>query len=118
MHRVAAAMVLSTFVGMPAFAEGFQRIDDKSDFLKLVAERDLTRFAIRVRVTETGDIVGRAFGQSVSGDWVWRDGYFCRSLFWGSQNIGDNCQTVEMRGDTLRFTSDRGAGQFADLKLD
>lgn len=118
MHRSIAAFLIAFALTGPAFAEGFQRVAEKDRFLQLIGERDLTRFAIRVKVTSGGDIVGRAFGQRVSGEWAWQDGYFCRSLFWGKQEIGDNCQTVEVLGETLRFTSDRGTGQFADLKLD
>ncbi len=118
MHRTVLACLTALSLASPVFAEGFQRVDEKDRFLQLVGERNLTRFAIRLQVTPGGDIVGRAFGQRVSGEWAWQDGYFCRSLFWGSQEIGDNCQKVEVRGETLRFTSDRGTGQFADLKLD
>ena len=118
MHRAFTAFLIILALAGPVFAESFQRVEDKDRFLQLVNEGDLTRFAIRVKVTPAGDIVGRAFGQKVSGEWAWQDGYFCRSLFWGSKEIGDNCQTVEVSGRTLRFTSDRGKGQFADLSLD
>lgn len=118
MYRAFVAFLISIALTGPVFAEGFQRVEEKGRFLQLVNERDLTRFAIRVKVTPGGDIVGRAFGQRVTGEWAWENGFFCRSLFWGNQEIGDNCQTVEVQGQTLRFTSDRGNGRFADLKLD
>lgn len=107
------AMALST----PALAEGFERIEDRDRFLAVVEDRALSRLGIQVKVTDRGNIVGRAFGQEVSGDWEWRQGYFCRSLFWGERDLGDNCQTVEVNGRTVRFTSDQGAGESADLRL-
>ena len=117
MLRTIFAFGTATLLATPAVAEGFQRIQEKDRFLSVLEDRDLRRFGINVKVTGEGDIVGRAFGQSVSGDWEWRQGYFCRSLFWGSQNLGDNCQLVEVRGETVRFTSDQGTGQSADLRI-
>jgi hypothetical protein len=32
-------------------------------------------------------------------------------------DLGPNCQAVRVQGNTLRFISDLGAGQFADLNL-
>ena len=53
-----------------------------------------------------------------SGDWNWNGGYFCRDLYLSGRELDmDNCQLVEVRGDTLRFTSDRGTGDSADLEL-
>jgi hypothetical protein len=117
MLRLISSLTAALLVAGPAMAEGFTRIVDREKFVEVIGNRDLTRFAINVQVTETGDIVGRAFGQNVSGDWQWQDGYFCRSLYWGQTELGDNCQRVELSGQTVRFTSDRGTGQFADLKL-
>ena len=86
-------------------AEGVEEIDYK----------DLA--TLKAYVTENGKITGRAFGQKVTGDWNWRDGYFCRDLFVGGDELGANCQMVQVQGNTVRFTSDRGTGQFADLRL-
>ena len=101
-----------------AVAESFQQVTTRDGFLSLIAGRELTRIGIRLEVTQDGQIVGRAFGTPVTGAWRWSDGYFCRDLFWGEDDLGGpNCQMVEVRGNTVRFTSDRGAGQFADLRL-
>lgn len=102
----------------PVFAEGFERIEGREGFLSVLSGRDLTRLGIRVKVTESGEIVGRAFGRKVSGDWAWRNGYFCRDLYWGGSKLDlNNCQTVEKRGNTLRFTSNKGTGDSANLVL-
>lgn len=117
MLRTLSVIGTAATLATPALAEGFQRVEDRDRFLSIVENRNLTRFAIRVQVNGGGEITGRAFGQSVSGDWQWRDGYFCRSLFWGQTELGDNCQQVEVAGSTVRFTSDRGTGEYADLTL-
>ena len=53
----------------------------------------------------------------VRGAWNWQNGYFCRNLYWGSREIGTNCQEVKISGDLVRFTSDLGEGNYADLML-
>jgi len=115
--RFALASFISFFFAGPALAE-FQLVDQRDRFLSLVKDRDLTRFGISLKVTEDGRIQGRAFGQKVSGAWNWNGRYFCRDLFVNGDELdAGNCQLVHVRGDTLRFTSDRGQGEFADLRL-
>ncbi len=109
--------LLMVTVSTPALAE-FARVEKRASFVNLVKDRDLTRLGIRLKVTTDGKIKGRAFGQRISGDWDWNSGYFCRDLFVNGDVLdAENCQKVEVRGDTLRFTSDKGQGDFADLRL-
>ena len=103
----------------PVLAEGFQRIESEGTFTQLMKDRDLKRFGIRLKVGDNGQINGSAFGQSVSGAWNWQNGFFCRDLYLGGKEFdADNCQLVEIRGNTVRFTSDMGTGDHADLRLE
>ncbi|SEL59860.1 hypothetical protein SAMN05443999_106186 [Roseovarius azorensis] len=115
--RAILALVLSLALGNPAFAEGFAQITERDRFVSLIEGRDLTRFGITLNVTPDGRIKGRAFGRDVTGAWRWNGGYFCRDLYWGQMDLGPNCQAVRVQGSTLRFISDQGQGQFADLQL-
>ena len=108
---------IAVALAAPAKADGFAKISDRNAFVSAVKDRALTRFGIRLSVTPDGAITGRAFGRDVRGAWRWRSGYFCRDLYWGDRDLGPNCQQVEIQGRTIRFTSDRGAGEFADLVL-
>jgi hypothetical protein len=118
--RLAAAtcvvLVSLLSAGTPARAEQ-SRIADRNTFVSLVEGRSLTRLGITLTVMPDGTIAGRAFGKPVTGEWTWRDGYFCRDLFHDGESLGPNCQVVEKRGDALRFIADRGAGARADLRL-
>jgi hypothetical protein len=115
---VVAAAVLATFVSVDAIAaEPFDVVSSRESFVALVQGRELRRFGIRLTVTPDGEIVGRAFGSEVTGDWDWENGYFCRDLFWGGEDLGFNCQLVQVNGGTLRFTTDQGQGIYADLTL-
>ncbi|MBF9057789.1 dihydrodipicolinate reductase [Rhodobacterales bacterium HKCCSP123] len=100
-----------------ARAEEFRPVESIDRFLSLTNGRELRRLGIRVQVMPEGRIEGRAFGGPVAGEWTWEGGYFCRDLFWNGDDLGYNCQLVEENGDTLRFTTDRGAGIYADLTL-
>ncbi|MEO1536991.1 MAG: dihydrodipicolinate reductase [Pseudomonadota bacterium] len=115
--RIVIATLIAAYLAGPAAAE-FKRVTDRGNFVSLVQDRNLTRLGIRLNVTGNGTIKGRAFGQNVSGKWQWNSGFFCRNLYLnGSVLDDDNCQTVEVLGDTVRFTSDKGAGDYADLRL-
>lgn len=101
----------------PVTAHAFEKIESRTDFVSLVNGKALTRFGIKLDVTDQGAIIGRGFGRDVKGAWDWQGDYFCRSLYWGTYDLGYNCQEVRVNGDTLRFTSDQGAGDSADLTL-
>ncbi len=109
---------LALVVATPAVASDFERIEDRDNFVSLVKDRSLTRLGIRLRVSQDGQIQGRAFGKEISGGWTWQQGYFCRDLYADGDALDvRNCQTVQVRGNTLRFTSDKGQGDSADLRL-
>jgi|TARA_R110000851_G_scaffold158208_3_gene301198 hypothetical protein len=116
MRVVLAAFLLFGFAA-PATAEGFAAVTKRDRFVSLIEGRDLTRFGITLNVTSDGQIKGRAFGRDVTGAWRWNGDYFCRDLYWGKMDLGPNCQAVRLNGDTIRFISDQGTGQFADLYL-
>lgn len=118
MPSLVAGLFLSAAVTEPAAAEDFRVVDSADRFVSLVNGRELRRLGIRLNVTPEGQIIGRAFGSTVTGEWTWQGGYFCRDLFWGGDDLGYNCQLVQERGDTLRFTSDQGSGMYADLTLE
>ncbi|MFW5641492.1 MAG: dihydrodipicolinate reductase [Roseicyclus sp.] len=114
---LAAGMLISGLTATAAASEQFSTVSSRDGFVALVQGRELQRFGIRLNVTPDGEIAGRAFGTPVTGRWDWEDGYFCRDLFYGERDLGFNCQLVQVNGDTMRFTADQGAGQFADLTL-
>lgn len=117
MPKLAAfAVGLATLAAWPAFAD-FQPVRAESEFRELVTGRELSRFGIRLQVLPQGEIRGRGFGMQVGGDWEWRDGFFCRTLKFGESGDPYNCQLVLRQGNTLRFISDQGRGDFADLRL-
>ena len=95
----------------------WSRVSSEAEFRDIVAGRVLVRPLIRLEVTPGGQITGRGAQWDVSGSWRWKDGYFCRTLHWGGDDLGYNCQEVRSDGTRIRFRSDRGTGDFADFRL-
>jgi hypothetical protein len=119
LHAVLPAALLA-LVALPASAEGFARISDRSDFVNTVEGKELRlgMFGISLKVEEDGEIRGSALGWDVTGTWEWQDGYFCREMDWSGYPIPKNCQLVETKdGEEIRFTVDRGTGDSASFKL-
>jgi hypothetical protein len=112
-----AAVIAGLAAPIATPAAAFERIVTPAEFTETVVGRELTRFGIRLQVTPTGEIEGRGFGWPVTGEWSWENGLFCRGLDWGGTDIGYNCQAVLRDGNTVRFISDQGQGDYADFRL-
>lgn len=111
---------LAAMIALPAYANDFAKVSDKSEFLKLVDGRDLRigMFNLTLRLNKNGTINGSALGWDITGSWDWKDGYFCREMDWSGKAIDYNCQLVEARGtEKLRFTVDKGTGDSASFDI-
>ena len=95
----------------------FAKVNNLDQFKEIVTGKTLTRPLVRIEVTADGSIEGSGVRWAVTGNWSWRDGYFCRSLFWGGDDLGYNCQEVRINDSRIQFTSDRGAGDSAIFRL-
>ena len=111
--------LIATALGLAASAVSaeFSKVDNQSEFVALVAGKTLGRPFIRLEVSPEGTISGTGAAWEVSGNWTWNDGYFCRNLVWGGDELGYNCQRVDVRGGKIRFTSDRGTGDSAEFTV-
>lgn len=117
MLRYIVCLLCFWAIAYPAQAET-RKVTERSEFVKLVSGKTLARPLVRLKVTSKGSISGTGAQRSVSGRWVWQNGFFCRRIYWGKSDLGYNCQEVTrtQRGQ-LRFTSDRGKGRSADFWL-
>lgn len=117
MRRIVPLIAALTFgIAAPAAAE-FTKVQSASEFKSLVSGKTLSRPLIKIQVNSDGAIQGRGAGWNVSGNWVWKNGFFCRSLAWGGDDLGYNCQEVQSSGQKIRFTSDEGNGDSADFSI-
>lgn len=115
MKRV-VAVVIACFAALPVRAD-FAKVENAEDFQTLVSGKVLTRPLIKLKVLPSGAIQGTGARWEVTGNWSWRDGFFCRDLYWGGDPLGYNCQEVRVKGERIRFTSDRGRGESAVFRL-
>ena len=114
--RVAMLSLIIGSLALPAAAE-FAKVADEDQFKEIVTGKTLTRPFVKLQVSPAGEISGTGVRWEVTGNWSWRDGYFCRDLYWGGDDLGYNCQEVQVRDDQIRFTSDQGRGQSAVFRL-
>jgi len=102
---------------MSAAAQTNQWIREENEFINLIDGKTLNRFLIKLSVGKDGTISGTGAGIDVKGNWYWQGDYFCRSLFWGEQNLGSDCQKVELINQKLFFTADQGSGATAGFTI-
>ncbi|APE44809.1 dihydrodipicolinate reductase [Sulfitobacter alexandrii] len=110
---LAAALTASA---LPALAD-FQKVTTRDDFMALVGGKTLTRPLVKIQVLPDGQIAGTGAAWEVTGQWEWQGEYLCRSLEWGGDDLGYNCQEVKVDGNNMRITSDKGTGRSADFSL-
>lgn len=108
--------VLALAAATPASAE-FAKVDSQEEFVSLISGKELRRPLVRLQVSSAGEISGMGAAWPVTGNWTWREGYFCRDLFWGGDPLGYNCQEVRTHENRIRFTSDKGSGDSAEFRL-
>jgi hypothetical protein len=111
--------IAAVFLTGPAWADGFAVVSDPAAFDAQVVGREIVNrvLGINLVVQPDGTISGKAVTWPVTGTWSWQDGFFCRELDWSGMAIPYNCQLVEIRGDQVRFTVDRGDGDAAEFRL-
>lgn len=115
--RFIAIAAAAALLSGPAKAE-LVKVDDQTRFVQLVNGKTLTRPLVKLTVSPDGRIEGRGARWDIEGTWSWRDGYFCRDLFWGGDALGYNCQEVQATEDgRIKFTSDEGRGDSAMFRL-
>lgn len=115
-HVLPVIAALTFAAATPAVAE-FSKVNSAEEFKTIVVGKTLTRPLLRIKVSPNGSISGRGATWDLSGNWTWKNGYFCRSLEWGGDDLGYNCQEVRASAGKIRFTSDQGSGDSADFSL-
>jgi len=111
------ALACLAFLSPPAEASDTHTISNRNDFVALVAGAHLSALGVTMQIDGDGRIRGEMLGTGLSGRWHWQDDLFCRELSWGDRRSKEECQTVTLISQTLRFTSDAGQGQSKDFWL-
>lgn len=104
--------------GHSAQAE-MQQITTKADFLAKVAGKTLSNSQGTYVIYPDGTLKGKvAGGKKLSGSWAWQGKFWCRNaIIEGKGETGTDCQKVELDGDKLRQTREKGKGKPVDFIL-
>ena len=114
--RIYIGLGMAIFSPVSGWAD-FAVLSKRDTFLSVIEGKDLKRPLVMLQVNPDGTITGTAAAMKVTGTWAWEDRYFCRVLYWGGKTFEHNCQEVALDGNKIRFTTDKGAGEFADFTL-
>lgn len=107
-----SAVILALSMPNLALAENWKRVKSEADFRAIAVDRKSTNENGWVTSKSNGTMTGNIKGQGkLRGKWAWGNGFFCRNVVVGKNDLGQNCQTVHVSGNKIRFTRDQGKGQ-------
>ncbi|WP_108816584.1 dihydrodipicolinate reductase [Loktanella sp. Alg231-35] len=93
------------------------RVNTAREFRECVTGRVLTGDGLKFIISPDGKISGTAGGKSFSGAWVWRDGFFCRTAELEGEDLGADCEVIEVARGLMRYTRDKGTGPSAIVDI-
>ncbi|WP_157973486.1 hypothetical protein [Tropicimonas sp. IMCC34043] len=64
-----------------------------------------------------GRMSGRIGGGDLTGTWYWSEGFFCRTAQRDGEDLGLDCEAIEVLGDRIRYTSDKGTGDASIVRV-
>ena len=118
LKKIAAVSMLAITVSQsPATASDFKRVKAKSDFANIFVDRKGVASWGWVASQSDGTIVGKVNGERASGSWEWKNGFWCRTISWGSAEMPYDCQAVFHKNGTGVFIRNKGQGEQTVVKL-
>lgn len=105
-----AGCIATALVAGPASA-GFKWIKKEADFRQMIVGKKLVAESGWSIAHPDGRLVGKFKPGKLRGNWLWQGRYWCRNALVGGKELGTNCQKVEIDGNTMRLTRDKGKGK-------
>ncbi len=88
----------------------WRRVETEEMFRQAVADKVLISEGMRFTIHSDGRISGRIDNSLLTGAWYWRDRYFCRTAELDGEDLGLDCEIIEILGNRMRYTRDKGNG--------
>lgn len=107
MTILAAAALLTA----PVYADSFQRITTKADYLKLVVGNTYCNDGGCWAAQKNGKMTGNFGGEKFRATWKWHKGFGCQAGKLGSRKLDTDCRVIEVSGDQIRITRGQGKGK-------
>lgn len=86
------------------------RIMTEAEFISYVADRPLRAEGICFTIRSDGTMTGEIDGAPLAGQWIWRDALFCRRAALGGEELGSDCEVIEVAGNRMRYIREEGRG--------
>lgn len=105
--------LLASLLMLPglATAESWKQIRSEADFRSMVVGKPMTWSGGEAIVNADGTTRGKIRNRGkYHGNWAWQGRFYCRNLMIQKKETGTMCQTIEISGDQVRFTRDKGKG--------
>jgi hypothetical protein len=115
----AAALVAgAVIVGGPLAAE-FSRVKSEEQFrTNLVGKKYHDKYGNWFRWNADGTMSGKLKSKKkFSGAWVWSKKFVCRNVRIAGEELGTDCQIIEVDGNSVRFTRKKGKGDSGVLTM-
>ncbi|QPH53996.1 hypothetical protein [Pontivivens ytuae] len=90
--------------------ESWRRILTRADFRAACAGRTFRIGPDQFTIHADGRLTGRFDGLDLIGTWTWEDGLFCRTATLGTEDLGEDRETIEVNGNRMRYRGDGGHG--------
>lgn len=114
---IALATVSLSLLATTAEA-GFKQIRKEKDFAALVVGKTVAADNSTIVINADGTLSGKTTdGQRIIGAWKWGGRYWCRNVTVAKTNLGQDCQKMEIDGNKLRVTRDKGRGDVINAVL-
>lgn len=88
------------------------RIETKAQFIKYIVGKKVVGAGGETIFKADGTFSGQRQGRTYTGKWVMEGGYYCRrDLVVDGDSRQDACLTVDVSGNQVTFTRDKGHGR-------
>lgn len=95
----------------------WKRVTSAQEFRDRITGRTLSGAGLTFVISSDGKISGTADGKRFSGTWMWRDGYICRTAEIEGEDLGADCEVIEVSKGLMRYTKDKGDGSSAIIEI-
>lgn len=104
------AALASFLLASPVLSENFKPITSEAELISAIGGKTLVfSKETTIRFKRNGKMTGTLGGQKYRANWAWRDGFLCSTRL--THDKSTSCNLIEIDGNKLRSTRNRGKGQ-------
>ncbi|GGB07347.1 hypothetical protein [Allosediminivita pacifica] len=89
----------------------------EAKFIARVTDRPLRAEGICFTIRSDGGMTGEIDGVPLAGQWIWRDALFFHWAALGGEELGSDCELIEVRGNRMRYIREEGRGAASVVEI-